>query len=50
MKSGLECLMNALRLKDGMPTAAFLQRTGLPLDAVAKTRAKSPAAGFITGG
>lgn len=33
---GLECLMNALRLKDGMPTAAFLQRTGLTLDAVAK--------------
>lgn len=44
---GLECLMNALRLKDGMPTAAFLQRTGLPLDAVAKPVQKARQLGLL---
>ncbi len=44
---GLECLMNALRLKDGMPTAAFLQRTGLTLDAVAKPVQKARQLGLL---
>lgn len=44
---GLECLMNALRLKDGMPTAEFLQRTGLPLDAVAKPVQKARQLGLL---
>ncbi len=44
---GLECLMNALRLKDGMPTAAFLQRTGLTLDAVTKPVQKARQLGLL---
>lgn len=44
---GLECLMNALRLKDGMPTAEFMQRTGLTLDAVAKPVQKARQLGLL---
>ena len=33
---GLECLMNALRLKQGISVQAFTERTGLTLDSVAQ--------------
>ena len=39
--------MNALRLKDGMPTAEFMQRTGLTLDTVAKPVQKARQLGLL---
>lgn len=44
---GLECLMNALRLKDGMLTAEFIQRTGLTLESVKKPLQKAQQLGLL---
>ena len=42
-----EYMMNALRLVDGVPRAAFAERTGLPPDALAPAQAIAGARGWI---
>lgn len=44
---GLECLMNALRLKEGITVEHFEQRTGLSLDRVAKPIARAQELGLL---
>ncbi|MBE0484453.1 MAG: radical SAM family heme chaperone HemW [Bacterioplanes sp.] len=44
---GLECLMNALRLKEGILVEQFEQRTGLSLDRVAAPIARAQALGLL---
>ncbi|MEN9465143.1 MAG: hypothetical protein RL217_1324 [Pseudomonadota bacterium] len=44
---GLECLMNALRLKKGISVEDFSSRTGLNLDSVAKPLAKAQKLGLL---
>lgn len=44
---GLECLMNALRLQQGISVCDFEQRTGLTLDAVQKPLAQAQQLGLL---
>ncbi len=44
---GLECLMNALRLREGMLAEDFSERTGLTLDAVAGPLQKAQQLGLL---
>lgn len=44
---GLECLMNALRLQQGISVRDFEQRTGLTLDAVQKPLAQAQQLGLL---
>lgn len=44
---GFEFMMNALRLRDGFPTALFAQRTGLPLTHVLRELEAAEARGFV---
>lgn len=44
---GLECLMNALRLKQGISVVDFSSRTGLSLDCVAKPLEKAQKLGLL---
>ncbi|MFY9179492.1 MAG: radical SAM family heme chaperone HemW [Venatoribacter sp.] len=44
---GLECLMNALRLKQGIAVKDFEQRTGLSLESVAKPVQKAQQLGLL---
>ncbi|MCD1607410.1 radical SAM family heme chaperone HemW [Pseudomonas kunmingensis] len=43
-----EFLMNVLRLTDGVPAMLFTQRTGLPLDVLAKPRRDAEARGLLS--
>ena len=43
-----EFMLNALRLKEGFPLAHFLERTGLPLSAIAAALDKAETAGLVT--
>ncbi|WP_418643727.1 radical SAM family heme chaperone HemW [Stutzerimonas kunmingensis] len=43
-----EFLMNVLRLTDGVPAVLFTQRTGLPLDVLAKPRRDAEARGLLS--
>ncbi|WP_437417514.1 radical SAM family heme chaperone HemW [Stutzerimonas chloritidismutans] len=43
-----EFLMNVLRLTDGVPAMLFTQRTGLPLDVLAKPRRDTEARGLLS--
>jgi len=45
---GLECLMNALRLKQGITVQQFEQRTGLPLSAVEQPLQRARELGLLT--
>jgi oxygen-independent coproporphyrinogen-3 oxidase len=45
---GLECLMNALRLKQGIAVQQFEQRTGLPLSAVEQPLQRARELGLLT--
>lgn len=45
---GLECLMNALRLKQGIRVQAFQERTGLTLAAVQQPLAQAQKLGLLT--
>jgi len=45
---GFECLMNGLRLREGMPVETFENHTGLPLQAVSTTLSKAQNAGLLT--
>lgn len=42
-----EFLMNALRLTEGVPSALFSERTGLPLDALTEGRRQAEARGLL---
>lgn len=44
-----EFLMNVLRLTDGVPSALFTQRTGLPSDLLAEGRRQAQARGLLEG-
>ncbi len=44
---GFEFMMNALRLKDGVPTALFHERTGLPLATIEEPLAAARTAGWL---
>ena len=46
---GVEFMLNALRLTDGVPAALFTARAGLPPEAIASPRAKAIARGLLAG-
>ena len=43
----VEFLLNALRLLEGVPTALFVERTGLPLDAIASAHCEAVSRGWL---
>ena len=45
-----EFMLNALRLRDGVPLASFSERTGLPLSAIAAPLAEAERLGLVEPG
>jgi oxygen-independent coproporphyrinogen-3 oxidase len=47
-QAAIEFLMNALRLLDGTPVAAFVARAGQPVEAIAAARDAAVERGWLT--